>query len=56
MNIVFYLLIIVGLVALWFLLTDIFKPLGQYLYKIYKDTKDVMSEKDEINTKEEKEN
>ena len=47
MNIVFYLLVAAALVALWFLLTCIFKPLGKYLYGVYKETKDVMTECDE---------
>ena len=46
MNIVFYLLVIAALVALWFTLTCIFKPLGRYLYRVYKDTRDVMTECD----------
>lgn len=58
MNIVFYLLIVIALVALWFALTCIFKPFGKYLYGVYKDTKDVMTEEDEDKDKveEEKEN
>ena len=46
MNIVFYLLVIIALVALWFALTSIFQPFGKYLYRLYKDTKDVMTEED----------
>lgn len=53
MNIVFYLLVIIALVALWFGLTSIFKPFGKYLYGVYKDTKDVMNENEK---EEEKEN
>lgn len=53
MNIVFYLLIIIALVGLWFVLTGMFKPLGQYLYSLYEDTKEVMTEED---IEEEKEN
>ena len=49
MNIVFYLLILIALVGLWFALTGIFRPLGKYLYNIYKDTKDVMIEKEKEN-------
>ena len=56
MNIVFYLLIVIALVALWFALTCIFKPFGKYLYRIYKDTKDVMTECDKADIEEEKEN
>jgi hypothetical protein len=53
MNIVFYLLVAIALVALWFGLTFIFKPFGRYLYGVYKDTRDVMTEKEK---EEEKEN
>ena len=56
MNIVFYLLVIIALVALWFGLTGMFTPLGKYMYGLYKDTKDVMTKCDEENIKEEKEN
>ena len=56
MNIVFYLLVIITLVVLWFTLTGVFTPLGRYLYRAYKDTKDVMTENDEADIKEEKEN
>ena len=56
MNIVFYLLVIMALVALWFGLTFIFKPFGKYLYGVYKDTRDVMTENDEKDVEKEKEN
>lgn len=56
MNIVFYLLIIMALVALWFALTGIFRPIGKYLYRVYKDTEDVMTECDEEELEKEKEN
>lgn len=56
MNIVFYLLIVIALVILWFALTCIFKPFGKCLYRIYKDTKDVMTECDKADIEEEKEN
>lgn len=56
MNIVFYLLVIIALVALWFTLTFTFKPFGRYLYRVYKDTKDVMTECDKADIEKEKEN
>lgn len=56
MNITFYLLVIITLVALWFTLTSIFKPIGNYLYRVFNDTRDVMTEEDKENNKEEKEN
>ena len=56
MNIVFYLLVVIALAALWFMLTIIFKPFGKCLYRIYKDTRDVMTECDKADIEEEKEN
>lgn len=56
MNIVFYLLVVIALAALWFALTGIFIPFGKYLYGLYRDAKDVMTKEDEENIKEEKEN
>lgn len=52
MNIVFYLLVIIALIGLWFSLTGMFTPLGKYLYRLYKDTKDVMTEEDKESEKE----
>lgn len=52
MNIVFYILVIAALVIVWTWLACIFKPIGKYLYRLFKDVKDVMTECD----KEEKEN
>lgn len=49
MNIVFYLLVIIALVVVWFTLTCIFKPVGGYLSKMFKDTKDVMIEEEKEN-------
>lgn len=56
MNIVFYLLVVIVLVALWFMLIGVFKPLGRYLYRVYKDTRDVMVECDKVDIEKEKEN
>lgn len=56
MNIVFYLLVIMALVALWYMLSGMFRPMGRYLYRMYKDTKDIMTEEDEKNIEEEEEN
>ena len=47
MNIVFYLLIVLGLVGLWFCLTFLFKPVGKVVKKVVQDTVDVMTEKEE---------
>lgn len=49
MNPIIVPLIIVAAVILWFLLTIIFKPLGAFLSKIWKDTKNTMSDDEEEN-------
>ena len=51
-NFVFWFLIIIILIALWFLLGFLFKPIGGLFKKIFKDTVEIMNEED----KEEKEN
>ena len=40
--IAFYLVFILAIVAFWFLSASMFKPLGKYFYKIFKDVKDAM--------------
>ena len=49
MNIVFEFLIILLAVAVWCLASFLFKPLGKYLFRIWKDTIENMEidEKDE---------
>ena len=44
MNIAFALLVLVGIIALWFFLAFLFKPLGGFLYRIFDDTKSIMNE------------
>lgn len=46
MNIAFYILIILAAMVLWFLLSFLFKPLGKFLFRIFKDTKDIIEEND----------
>lgn len=46
MNIVFYLLIFLGLIAVWFCLTFAFKPVGKIVKKVVQDTVDVMTDED----------
>ena len=49
MNIAFYILLIIGIVLIWFLLAGIFKPIGKWVFGLYKDVEDVMTEtEDEI--------
>lgn len=54
MNPVFVILVILGAIILWFLLSFIFFPLGKLIYQIGKDAKDEMN-REENNKKEEKE-
>ena len=37
MNPVFWLLVILAAVAVWFFVSMLFKPLGTYLFRIWKD-------------------
>ena len=55
MNPVFIFLIIIALVALWFLLSFLFVPLGKLIHRVYKDAVDEMNREDKTkdNIKEE---
>ena len=53
MNPVLVFLILLGAVALWFLLSFVFFPLGRFIYKVGKDALDEMEREDK---KDEKEN
>lgn len=54
MNPALILLILIGAVVLWFLLSFAFYPLGRLIYRIWKDACDEMNREDK-NNKEEKE-
>ena len=43
----FYILVLIGVVLLWFLLSFAFKSVGRLGYKVWKDAKDAMTEVDE---------
>lgn len=43
---VFYFLVVLCLVLLWFLLSWVFKPLGKLVYRLWKDAKDAINEKE----------
>ena len=45
----FYLLVIIGVVFLWFLLAFMFKPVGRFFHRLYQDVVDEMTENDEEN-------
>ena len=47
MNPVFILLVIIGVILLWFLLAFAFRPIGNLFYKLGKDAVDQMNDKDE---------
>ena len=52
MNPVFVVLVILGAILLWFLLSFVFFPLGRFIYRIGRDAIDEMNKDD----KKEKEN
>ena len=51
MNVVFWLLIIMALIAFWFMACILFKPLGSFLSKIFNDAVECLDIED-TNTKE----
>lgn len=51
MNPAFIILIILGAVAVWFLLSFVFYPLGKLIYRIWKDAVDEINRKDESEEK-----
>lgn len=52
MNLFFWLLIIIGLILLWFVLSFVFFPLGKLAHRLYKDAMDEINRKDEEEKKE----
>ena len=47
MNPALLLIIIVGIILLWFLLAFLYKPIGKLFYRIYKDAIDEITSEDE---------
>lgn len=47
MNPAFILIVLIVLVVLWFLLSFAFRPLGKFVYRIWKDADDAMNKEDE---------
>lgn len=45
-NPVFVILVILGAILLWFLLSFVFYPLGRFLYLLWKDATDEMNRED----------
>lgn len=57
MNPALFLIVFIALIALWFLLSFVFRPLGRFIYRIYKDAIDEMNKEENNNkNKEDKEN
>lgn len=53
MNPAFFILVALGAVVLWFLLSFVFYPLGRFIYRIWKDAVDEINRKDESEDKKE---
>lgn len=51
MNPVFVLIVIGAAVAAWFLLSFAFRPIGRFIYRIWKDAVDEINKKDESEEK-----
>lgn len=47
MNPVFVFLIFLAAIAVWFLLSFAFRPIGRFFYRIWKDAVDAINKKDE---------
>lgn len=51
MNPAFLFLVVLGLVALWFLLSFAFRPIGRFICRIWKDAVDEIKKNDESEEK-----
>lgn len=51
MNPVFIFLVILAAVAVWFLLSFAFRPIGMFFYRIWKDAVDEINKNDESEEK-----
>lgn len=40
MNWVFYVIVVIAVVLLWFLCSFVYKPIGKFFYRLYKDARD----------------
>lgn len=52
MNPAFVFLVILAAVAVWFLLSFAFRPIGRFFYRIWKDAVDEINKNDENEEKE----
>lgn len=48
----FYILVGIGLVFLWFLLSFLYKPVGGFFYRVWRDADDAMHDDDNTEQKE----
>lgn len=44
---VFYFLVLIGAVGFWFMASSLYKPIGSFFRRIFRDARDCMTEKDE---------
>ena len=51
MNPAFIILVFLGAVVLWFLLSFAFRPIGKFIYRIWKDAVDEINKNDESEEK-----
>lgn len=47
MNPAFAIIVVIVCVAVWFLASCLYKPIGRFIRKIFKDAIDIMQEDDE---------
>ena len=47
MNLIFWLLVLLGLCILWFLISFVFIPLGQVIWKKWENTLEILNKTDE---------
>lgn len=51
MNPILILIVILALIAIWFLLSSMYKPLGKFVSRIFDDTRKAMEDEDDIKDK-----
>lgn len=52
MGLAFYILVSIGFVLLWFILAFLFKPVGQFFYRLWSDVEDAINDDDNTEQKE----
>ena len=53
MNPAFYILVLLAAFLLWLILSFMYKPLGKFAHRLWKDAKDAMNEEDKEESKKE---